>query len=126
MNFYEWSAMAVGSYRTMSAELKAELLEWESQNLNGSIGTSDWPGWIDLIGAPPPMLERTASKSNGSKLSDRTRKDVFERDGYRCRECNSWLDLTVDHIHPQSRGGSDHLSNLQTLCRSCNSRKGIR
>jgi 5-methylcytosine-specific restriction protein A len=35
-------------------------------------------------------------------------------------------DLTVDHLVPKARGGSDHLSNLRVLCRSCNSRKHAR
>ena len=32
--------------------------------------------------------------------------------------------MTVDHIVPQSRAGSDHLDNLQLLCNACNSMKG--
>lgn len=54
------------------------------------------------------------------------RKEVFERDAYRCQECNGWLALSVDHIVPESHGGPTTLENLQTLCRSCNSRKGNR
>lgn len=49
---------------------------------------------------------------------------VFERDGYRCKHCGSSERLRADHIFPESRGGRLELSNLQTLCVSCNSRKG--
>jgi len=34
------------------------------------------------------------------------------------------LMMTRDHIIPRSRGGSDHLSNLQPMCERCNSAKG--
>ena len=32
--------------------------------------------------------------------------------------------FTKDHIHPKSLGGPDSLANMQTMCESCNSRKG--
>lgn len=51
---------------------------------------------------------------------------VFERDDYRCVSCGTRHFLRADHIHPESRGGLATLDNLQTLCRSCNSRKGAR
>lgn len=54
------------------------------------------------------------------------RTQVFERDAYRCLVCTSHIDLCCDHIHPESKGGKTVLDNLQTLCRSCNSKKGAR
>ena len=33
--------------------------------------------------------------------------------------------MTVDHIVPQSKMGSDHVDNLQLLCPACNSIKGV-
>ena len=54
------------------------------------------------------------------------RRKVFERDGYRCKKCNDHLDLCADHVIPESAGGLAELDNLQTLCRPCNSKKGVR
>ncbi len=61
-----------------------------------------------------------------ARISMSIRKQVFERDAYRCKHCGTWKDLTVDHIIPESKGGALDLDNLQTLCRSCNSKKGTR
>lgn len=49
-----------------------------------------------------------------------------DRDGWVCLHCGSPDDLTLDHVIPWSVGGSDETNNLQTLCRSCNARKGAR
>ena len=45
---------------------------------------------------------------------------------YACVECGTTHDITIDHKVPLSLGGSDDVSNLQFLCRSCNSRKGTK
>ena len=54
------------------------------------------------------------------------RREVFERDAYRCQKCGDWHDLACDHIIPESKGGPTTLENLRCLCRSCNSKKGAR
>ena len=46
-----------------------------------------------------------------------------------CNGCGvmfPFRNFTVDHMVPQSRGGTDHLDNLQLLCGACNSLKGDR
>lgn len=59
-----------------------------------------------------------------SGIAARVRWEVFRRDGFKCIVCgvtaNDGARLEVDHIHPVSRGGSDLIENLRTLCRLCN------
>jgi len=43
--------------------------------------------------------------------------------GNRCVNCGTQEDMTTDHIIPLSANGWDCLSNLQPMCRSCNSSK---
>ncbi|MBW4564347.1 MAG: HNH endonuclease [Mojavia pulchra JT2-VF2] len=51
---------------------------------------------------------------------------VFQRDKYQCQSCGKTTletDLTIDHIIPLARGGQNDISNLQTLCYTCNQQK---
>lgn len=59
-------------------------------------------------------------------ISQALRTKVFERDMYRCIRCGTHLDLCADHIIPESKGGETTEANLQTLCRPCNSTKGVK
>ena len=43
-----------------------------------------------------------------------------------CREHFPFKVFDVDHVIPQSKGGTDHIDNLQLLCSHCNRLKGNR
>lgn len=58
-------------------------------------------------------------------IPGRLRKEVMERDAYRCKHCGDHRDLQVDHVHPESKGGATTLENLQVLCKPCNMKKGV-
>ncbi len=55
-----------------------------------------------------------------------SRKNVLRRDRFKCQYCGSRSHLTVDHVHPKSRGGRDTWENLVAACTTCNNRKGDR
>lgn len=61
-----------------------------------------------------------------SNISNSLRWKIWEYDNFTCKICGSRYDLTVDHILAESNGGETTIDNLQTLCRSCNSRKGAK
>lgn len=66
------------------------------------------------------------NEKSKEKIPDSVRWAVWERDNFTCLHCGTRKNLTVDHIHPESKGGEATLENCQTLCKSCNSRKGAR
>jgi CRISPR/Cas system Type II protein with McrA/HNH and RuvC-like nuclease domain len=56
--------------------------------------------------------------------ANRTR--IYKRDGYECAYCGSKKSLTLDHVIPKSRGGTNSWENLVTSCFSCNLKKANR
>ena len=62
----------------------------------------------------------------GSGKWKKIRITVLDRDGWICTYCGAPA-TSVDHIYPRVKGGDTWaLDNLQSLCKSCNSRKGGR
>lgn len=84
-------------------------------NPNGEINTPTRETWT----AP------NTPRSRRRPIPTSVRETVYSRDGWTCCHCGSLENLSIDHIHPVSLGGGNEIENLQTLCRSCNSRKGV-
>ena len=67
------------------------------------------------------------SKSNRPKFNKKDKEILSYWQGTQCGGCRikfQLRNLTVDHIKPLEKGGSDRPSNLQLLCGTCNSMKG--
>ncbi len=79
-------------------------------------------GLVKFFTGPSPHLSREDAMK------------VFRRDRYRCYYCGldglrdfeSWLILTIDHVHPNAKGGQRSMDNLVTACQPCNLLKGKR
>lgn len=57
------------------------------------------------------------------------RRNVWRRDSGRCQFCGKLPDsddVTMDHIHPKSKGGLSTFENCVLCCTTCNLKKGNR
>lgn len=52
------------------------------------------------------------------------RKHIKESWENKCAYCESEENLTIDHVIPQSKGGTDTTKNVVCSCHSCNQSKG--
>lgn len=76
----------------------------------------------ESVAAEQPSTPPEAPRKRES-LSIRKRFFVFKRDHFACVRCGAsgvGVRLEVHHRVPFAKGGSDHLSNLETLCYDCN------
>lgn len=97
---------------------KAEVLEQSGTAIRSEHATFEIPLVIRLS-----SYVRVPRKPTSARIS---RRAVFARDHHRCQYCGSDRHLTVDHVVPRSKGGSDTWDNLVTSCAPCNRKKGDR
>ena len=101
---------------------KAELIEGNDQRFVRSTSLQlPWPSIVRLKAYVRVPYKRILL----------TRNNVIRRDAGRCQYCGSngtptKSNLTLDHVHPKSRGGKDTWENLVAACVPCNNRKGNR
>ena len=79
-------------------------------------------------GQPAPPEIKTADKKE-DELTEEIKQQVFALDHFTCVCCGKrqrkGVPLNADHILPVSMGGTNSVSNLQTLCKYCNRAKGV-
>lgn len=65
-------------------------------------------------------LEATSS----SEAKRKWKNSIKEHWNYECAYCGSEENLTLDHITPRIKGGSDRITNIVCACGECNHSKG--
>ncbi len=93
---------------------KAEQIEH-----NGKLIYADFP-------VPTVIRLRSYVKIPYKEIS-LSRRNLLHRDNYTCQYCGDRRhDLTIDHIVPRSKGGTDSWENVVAACLKCNVKKGDR
>ena len=77
------------------------------------------------------MSTPARNASQGAKWIRREKRlAIYLRDGLACAYCGTGIEdgaqLTLDHLVPNAKGGSNAASNLVTCCHRCNSARGTR
>jgi len=97
--------------------------------MNSSSCTRRFKTWNDFqksAGLNPGYVKIYIRKD----MPTRVINQIFKRDNYKC--ClngespanDPTVELVIDHIIPVSKGGTNDPSNLWTLCKNCNHKKG--
>lgn len=99
---------------------------------NISFNFDEFKSWVEKV--KKEIEYRTTQeyqrKIERAKVTVSLRWQILELDNHKCRVCNAssndGVKLHVDHIIPISKGGTSDISNLQTLCETCNLGKSDR
>ena len=85
-------------------------------------------GWDNFDVSPRTTPSKNSRKENTifirEPISEELRWKVWKRDNFTCKKCKKRKFLQIDHIIPVSKNGTTEEKNLQTLCKTCNRKKG--
>ena len=112
------------SRKWVGVDISPKAVELVNMRLQQAMGSLFHHGYVTARTDIPRRTDIDAPKNY------RQNKHVLfgQQEGL-CNGCGMMFpfrNFTVDHVVPQSRGGTDHPDNLQLLCGACNSLKGDR
>ena len=94
------------------------MLEYHDESVKSAQDSYRLPSVIQLKRYVKPIFTRQVRLN---------RQNIFLRDDYRCQYCYEIFptkQLTIDHVHPISKGGQHEWGNVAAACSKCNNKKG--
>lgn len=116
---YDYSPLNITSFRRgfiLVDKGKAEVLKSDDSPIISNFKTYVRPVIIRLL----------HYIKHNSRTLKANRNRIYKRDNCECVYCGSKKQLTLDHIMPKSRGGTNDWMNLVTSCFKCNLKKSNR
>jgi len=69
---------------------------------------------------------RTRKNTAGGAYTSAEWIALCDKYGNVCLRCRKHSKLTPDHVIPVAKGGTSNIDNIQPLCGTCNSHKGVK
>jgi 5-methylcytosine-specific restriction endonuclease McrA len=142
-----WQAVGIGT----AADVLSKMFQGKAAAIDvtpsvGGIEVYDWfrfGEWVErgvqddkpFVRTPnyPVQIPEIAIMMEYGEVPQRARHfsrfSVFKRDKYVCQYCGAQPGkefVTIDHVHPKSKGGDTSWLNCVTACEPCNSSKSNR
>lgn len=96
-------------------------------NMRNDMNNMNSMGNMNNLGMSPQKKRMLNSgyNVNSRSVSETKKKYVASQQNWKCAKCSCQLDATfeVDHKIDLQFGGSNHVSNLEALCRNCHGKK---
>lgn len=132
---------------TGNSYVKGKTWKWKNTDILKGENNSNWKGgitvgenrklrvaylskeWVRINYQRKLWLNRQRrikKEGNGGSHTLEEWNDLKIKYNFTCPSCfrsEPSIKLTVDHILPISKGGSDNIENIQPLCKSCNCKK---
>ena len=124
----DWADM--GGAWVLNVPKLAAFTESSEGDIEDALSDLSERGLVAIVGAAvqlPIRDERPRpDKARGTpswRISTAKRFAIYARDGHACVYCGSGEMLSLDHVIPRSKGGTDSAENLVAACQPCNSSK---
>ena len=82
-------------------------------------------GDVSQVGGGNTRLINSGKTGNKRSVSETKKKFVASNQNWKCNSCKQQLTawFEVHHMQPLEHGGSNHIENLEALCRNCHGEK---